>query len=777
MLGLLIAAGGSAGAVKAVDLTGTWTCCGGGGAGAQDFVITTGTGSISGIGNAPGGGEFATITGSLSGNSVTIVTTYTTDIGYVATFTGTVSADGTTMSGTWVSNQQQSGTWTATRVGGAPPTTSTTAPTTTQPPTTTTPSTSTGTNPVPPQGSAGANLIVNGGFESPRIGSPFATYGSQFSSIPGWTVSGSVDLIMASYWQAAGGNQSLDLEGFGTGSVSQTVQTTAGVPYRLSWAMGGNPLCQTPLRILHVSWDGRLVEAPTFDTSGHTNQDLGWAVKTLTITAAGSQTTVAFTEATPNHSNCGVTLDDVSLTRASAAPTTTSGKTTTTTAAAPTTTAPSTTTPTTTGPSTTTPTTTTATTTPVPHRPPSKAGRAVAAAAAVDDREASLVTCPRRRSASSRRTLINLAITVAALLFITFPAQLFNHTFEENYEDIAAFWERRLKALKRLREASAGKASGLLNRLAVIVVIILGAFLGGLLDPHFGFNHHSATTYASTILFTIWGITISTLVVYYYRRSRGRDLSWSLKALPAGLLIGGLCVIVSRASAFEPGYLYGVVCWAAFATDLEQKEQGHTVALSALTTVAIAFGAWFLWEPVNHHAAASGANWALVLADDFLGAAFTGGLIGALIGLLPLNFLPGGTLASWHRGAWAAVFALVTFSFVEIMLDPGTNAGHRGHGALATVLVLFVFFGGGSVAFAGYFARKRRKKAAAEAAAATESGGGEQQEPGVAGEGAAPAPSPQPPGGSEPPPEGGEEAGGEPPDDDAPSPSTEPRES
>ena len=192
-------------------------------------------------------------------------------------------------------------------------------------------------------------------------------------------------------------------------------------------------------------------------------------------------------------------------------------------------------------------------------------------------------------------------------------------------------------------------------------------------------------------------------------------------------------MIISRVSAFEPGYLYGVVCWAAFATELEHEGAGaHRCAASALTTVALAFGAWFLWVPLNHHAAGSGANWALVLVDDFLGAAFTGGLIGALIGLLPLNFLPGGTLASWHRGAWAAVFAVVTFSFVEIMLDPGTNAGHRGHGALATVIVLLVFFGGGSIAFAGYFARKRRKKAAAESGAAAESAGGEQQETGAA---------------------------------------------
>jgi hypothetical protein len=112
--------GGAAGAVKGVDLAGTWSCCGAGGAGEQDFVITAGTGSLSGAGLTPGGAEYAKITGSVSGSSVRIVTTYTTTAGYVATFTGTVSADGNTMSGSWVSNQHQSGTWTATRAGGAP---------------------------------------------------------------------------------------------------------------------------------------------------------------------------------------------------------------------------------------------------------------------------------------------------------------------------------------------------------------------------------------------------------------------------------------------------------------------------------------------------------------------------------------------------------------------------------------------------------------------------------------------------------------------------------
>ncbi len=111
------------GAHASVDISGTWNCCGAGGAAAQNFQISDSGGSLSGRGLIPGGSSFAVITGSVSGSSVTIVTTYEAsfDAGYVATFVGTISG-GATMSGTWSSNAGQSGTWTATLEGGAPPT-------------------------------------------------------------------------------------------------------------------------------------------------------------------------------------------------------------------------------------------------------------------------------------------------------------------------------------------------------------------------------------------------------------------------------------------------------------------------------------------------------------------------------------------------------------------------------------------------------------------------------------------------------------------------------
>jgi hypothetical protein len=116
----IVGASGAAAATP-VDLTGTWNCCKGGGAAAQDFVITAGAGSLAGKGVLPGGQVFAAITGSVSGNKVTIVTTYNSFApGYVATFVGTLAAGGNSMSGTWTSNRGQAGTWTASRAGGRP---------------------------------------------------------------------------------------------------------------------------------------------------------------------------------------------------------------------------------------------------------------------------------------------------------------------------------------------------------------------------------------------------------------------------------------------------------------------------------------------------------------------------------------------------------------------------------------------------------------------------------------------------------------------------------
>jgi hypothetical protein len=109
---------GALAASRNAKITATWSCCGAGGASPQTWVVKeNGAGALSGTGLTATGSVFATITGRVSGRRVTLVTTYNSfDPGYVATFIGKVAILGRRMTGSWTSNQNQSGTWTAVRV-------------------------------------------------------------------------------------------------------------------------------------------------------------------------------------------------------------------------------------------------------------------------------------------------------------------------------------------------------------------------------------------------------------------------------------------------------------------------------------------------------------------------------------------------------------------------------------------------------------------------------------------------------------------------------------
>jgi hypothetical protein len=322
---------------------------------------------------------------------------------------------------------------------------------------------------------------------------------------------------------------------------------------------------------------------------------------------------------------------------------------------------------------------------------------------------ASALSTPGDAFSSLSGSLINAAITVGIILFITFPSQLFNHTFEENYDEIRAIASRRLRWLRRLRREASATTSTARSAVIFGVVVLAGAVLGGLNDPKFGFNGRSAITYLAVILAILVGVTMSGLVNYTYRRARGRDTHWEFHALPAGLLVAATCVLISRLSAFQPGYLYGVIAGIAFGGTLARDEAGHNVALGTLVSLIIAVLAWFAWVPVHGAAAQPGAGFLSVVGADLLASLFIGGLVGSVIGLLPLSFLPGGTLLAWSRAVWAAIFGLAVFGLLEVELRPQSTAAHPGKAPIVTAIVLFVLFGGASVGLRVYFNTRKRR--------------------------------------------------------------------
>jgi hypothetical protein len=375
-------------------------------------------------------------------------------------------------------------------------------------------------------------------------------------------------------------------------------------------------------------------------------------------------------------------------------------------------------------------------------------GSAVTSGAGVTSGPAPITALPTPAEAFSSpgRIVASAAISIAALLLITFPANLFNKTFEENYDVIVAWWEPRLRRFRRkpsstrpdaegpagtastepaaatetgTEAAAAAEPAAETNRDRWIfgIVVVAGAILGGLLNPKFGANSASVNSFIATLLSVIIGTVVGTLVGFAYRRRKKYDVTRHFEALPAGLAIAALCVILSRVSDFQPGYLYGVVCGVAFAGTLKKNENGHLVALGHLATIAVAVIAWFVWVPVNHAAQHHTGIFPLVILDDLLASLFVGGLVGSVINLIPVRFMPGHTLASWHRGAWMAVFGIAAFGMTEIVVFPSRH-NHAGHAPLVTIIVLFVLFGGGSLAFRDYFSRRDKRLEQAKAGAA-----------------------------------------------------------
>ncbi|MBV9292015.1 MAG: hypothetical protein JO222_06160, partial [Frankiales bacterium] len=300
---------------------------------------------------------------------------------------------------------------------------------------------------------------------------------------------------------------------------------------------------------------------------------------------------------------------------------------------------------------------------------------------------------PARVLGSPLRDLANIAIALGVMLFITFPANLFNKTFEENYDDIAAFWRRRLGPVGMAAGRWKETPSDVRRRLGYAATVVIGAVLGMELNPATGADLASLTNFLATMATIVASTMLGFGVSVWFRRRRGIATRAQVHGLPGGLLVAAICVALSRGAHFRPGYLYGVVAGVSFAAALGKRENGQLVALSHVVSFAVAIAAWLIWIPVNHAASHPGSSLALVGIDDVLGALFVGALVGGTIQLIPLSFMPGRALAAWHRGVWSAVFVVTLFTLVAAVLNPGQSNVHPGEASIITAVILLAGFG------------------------------------------------------------------------------------
>jgi hypothetical protein len=139
-----------------------------------------------------------------------------------------------------------------------------------------------------------------------------------------------------------------------------------------------------------------------------------------------------------------------------------------------------------------------------------------------------------------------------------------------------------------------------------------------------------------------------------------------------------------------------------FTGHLNSREEGQEIAIASVGTLIVSIAAWLVWVPVSVAASADPASFWLALLENFLAALFLSGMVGLVIGLVPLRFLPGERVARWHRGVWTALFGVACLAVVEVMIRPQSTAGRHVE-PFWTTIGLFIAFGLASVLFWAYF--------------------------------------------------------------------------
>jgi len=144
-------------------------------------------------------------------------------------------------------------------------------------------------------GAQGASF-TNGSFEQGAIDpGAYATLAAGNTSLTGWSIySGSIDWI-GTYWTAAAGIRSIDLNGTAPGGMYQGFDTVAGTPYRVTFALAGNPDGFPTVKSLAVwaknesTGDALGGGGYSFNSAGTTKTGMGWTEYSFLFTAASNR--------------------------------------------------------------------------------------------------------------------------------------------------------------------------------------------------------------------------------------------------------------------------------------------------------------------------------------------------------------------------------------------------------------------------------------------------------------------------------------------------------
>lgn len=165
-------------------------------------------------------------------------------------------------------------------------------------------------------GGLGKNLLINGGFETPVVGSD-QEISAPSNAIAGWQVSGgSIDLVTSGtiLGTAHSGLQMIDMNGSRAGAIEQSFSTIPGNRYRLEafYSNNPNPASAEPNYTATVKLVGtaQLLNA-LVQHSGATELEMNWLRFTHAFVADSTTTKLILSSAQGGYN--GVYFDSVSV--------------------------------------------------------------------------------------------------------------------------------------------------------------------------------------------------------------------------------------------------------------------------------------------------------------------------------------------------------------------------------------------------------------------------------------------------------------------------------
>lgn len=292
----------------------------------------------------------------------------------------------------------------------------------------------------------------------------------------------------------------------------------------------------------------------------------------------------------------------------------------------------------------------------------------------------------------------NAVLALVFALAFGFASTLFNSTIKENDAEIAGL----LGPLARLRARLAERAKarpGWRRAAEGFGIVALSGLAYSFLDPRFGPSLYGLGVFVSLAL-AVGVVTYAYEGTQAFIASKRYGAPAGVVVYPAALLIAVACVVVSRLTGFQPGYLWGFVGGMAFLGNAEPDDAGRSrLALTAsLVLLVVSMGAWFLSVPVTA-AIEGGAAWLGIVADVCAGV-FVAGLEGLLFGLVPLSFMDGEKILRAGKAVWLVLYGGVVFLFWHALLNPGSAyldaMGGTGVRLAVVMLVFFVFLTAGA---------------------------------------------------------------------------------